>query len=220
MLHAVTTTQATERRMTPTFPDVTLATERLVLRRYEEADQPALTAMMDDELTAAWTSVPAPYSAVDAREWIARFAPAERDEGRGIVFAVTDHLTQRLVGSVHLMKTNWRVRSAEIGYVVAPWARGEGYAVESVLAVARWLFGEQGFERMELRTAAGNTASQQVALKIGCLSEGVLRSAGMVRTRTEDGRWAEVRTDVIVWGLIPEDLEDLDDLGPVGEAAV
>ncbi|WP_103503561.1 MULTISPECIES: GNAT family N-acetyltransferase [Streptomyces] len=194
--------------MTSTFPDVTITSDRLVLRPYDEADQRELTDMMDDELTAAWTSVPAPYSMADAREWIVRFAPAERNEGRGIVFAVTEHLTQRLVGSVHLMKTSWRFRSAEIGYVVAPWARGEGYAVEAVLAVTDWLFHDQKFERLELRTAAGNTASQQVALKVGCLSEGVLRNASTVRTRTEDGGWAEIRTDVIVWGLLPEDLED------------
>ena len=198
--------------MTSTFPDVTIHTERLVLRPYEEADIPELAEMMNDELSAAWTSVPTPYTAADARRWVTRTAPAERAEGRGIVFAVSEHLTQRLVGTVSLMNTSWRFRTATIGYVVAPWARGEGYAAESALAVAAWLLGDQKFERMELRTAAGNTASQQVALKIGCLSEGVLRNARTVRSRTEDGGWAEIRTDLIVWSLLPEDLEDLAEL--------
>ncbi|MDB1088964.1 GNAT family N-acetyltransferase [Streptomyces sp. ACA25] len=194
--------------MTSTFPDVTISTERLVLRPFEEADIPELTDMMNDEHSAAWTSAPAPYTAHDAREWITLRAPAERTEGRGIVLAVTEHLTQRLVGSVHLAKTDWRALATEAGYVVAPWARGEGYAAESVLAAARWLFGDQKFERLEVRTAAGNTASQQVAQKLGCISEGVLRNAGIVRSRTEDGGWADIRTDLIVWGLLPEDLEE------------
>ncbi|WP_328917052.1 MULTISPECIES: GNAT family N-acetyltransferase [unclassified Streptomyces] len=194
--------------MTSTFPDVTISTERLVLRAYEEADIPALAEMMNDELVTAWTAGPHPYTTADAREFVTRTAPAERDRGRGLVLAVTEFLTQRLVGTVQLQHTDWRIRGTEIGYLTATWARGEGYACESVLAVARWLFTHQGFERIELRTAADNTASQQVAQKIGCVSEGVLRNAGIVRSQTEDGRWAEIRADLLVWSLLPEDLDD------------
>ncbi|MEV7413620.1 GNAT family N-acetyltransferase [Streptomyces sp. NPDC089919] len=197
--------------MTTTFPDVTISTDRLVMRPFEEADVMALAEMMNDELVTAWTSVPHPYTVADARRWVRHQAPAERTEGRGIALAVTEFLTQRLVGVVHLQNTNWRCRSAEVGYVTAPWARGEGYASESVHAVAQWLFHDQRFERLELRTAADNTASQQVAQKIGCISEGVLRNAWIVRSQTPDGGWAETRTDLIVWSLLPEDLDGLDD---------
>jgi RimJ/RimL family protein N-acetyltransferase len=196
-----------ERQMT-TFPDVTIHTDRLVLRPYEEADIPELAEMMADDLITAWTSAPTPYGRAEAHDWITRQAPGERAEGRGIVFAICEHLTHRLVGSVALMQTAWPVRATEVGYAVAPWARGEGYAGEAVQGLARWLFGDQKFERLELRTAAGNAASQQVALKLGCVSEGVLRNAGIVRSRTEDGGWAEIRTDLIVWSLLPEDLDD------------
>ncbi|NBM19800.1 GNAT family N-acetyltransferase [Streptomyces sp. GC420] len=198
--------------MTSTFPDISISTDRLVLRPFEEADITALTEMMNDELVTAWTSVPQPYTVDDARHWATAGAPAERTEGRGIVFAVTEFLTQRLVGIVHLSNTDWRIRSTEVGYVTAPWARGEGYASESVLAVARWLFSDQKFERLELRTAADNTASQQVAQKIGCISEGVLRNAWIARVQQDDGGWSEVRTDLIVWSLLPEDLEGADPL--------
>jgi RimJ/RimL family protein N-acetyltransferase len=193
--------------MTSHFPDISISTDRLVLRSFEEADIPALAEMMNDELVTVWTGVPAPYTVDDARAWITRQAPAERTSGRGIVFAVTEFLTQRLVGTVHLKNTDWRTLAAEAGYVVAPWARGEGYASESVLAVAGWLFQDQKFERLELRTAADNTASQQVAQRIGCISEGVLRNAWIARSRTEDGGWTDIRTDLIVWSLLPEDLD-------------
>ncbi|GHE63678.1 GNAT family N-acetyltransferase [Streptomyces spiralis] len=193
--------------MTSTFPNVSISTERLVLRPFEESDIEAFAEMMNDELVTAWTSVPHPYTEADARAWITELAPAERAEGRGIVFAVDEFLTQRLVGTVHLSNTDWRVRSTEIAYVVAPWARGEGYASEAALATAQWVFQDRGFERLELRTAADNTASQQVAQKIGCISEGVLRGAWMARSRNGDGEWTDVRTDLIVWSLLPEDLE-------------
>lgn len=222
MLHAVaydphkrsrTTVSGMELRMTTTFPDVTISTDRLVLRPFEEEDVTALTEMMNDESVTAWTSVPHPYTRADAYGWATRLSHIERTEGRGIVFAVTEFLTQRLVGIVHLQNTNWRTRATEVGYVTAPWARGEGYASESVLAVTQWLFRDQGFERVELRTAADNTASQQVAQKIGCISEGVLRNAWIVRTQSADGSWSDSRTDVIVWSLVPEDLDDADGYG-------
>ncbi len=203
-----------------TFPDVSISTERLVLRPFEAADVPALTEMMNDELVTAWTSAPHPYTAADSETWVRTTAPAERREGRGIVFAVTEFLTQRLVGIVQLQHTNWRTLSTEAAFVTAPWARGEGYATESLLAVAQWLFRDQRFERLELRTAADNTASQQVAQKIGCISEGVLRNAWIARTQTEDGSWTDIRTDLIVWSLLPEDLEGAaDQLADAGYAS-
>ena len=193
--------------MTSTFPDISISTDRLVLRPFEEADIPALTEMMAEDQVSAWTTYPVPYTEAEARAFVAREAPAVRTGGEGIVLAVTEFLTQRLVGIVDLRHTDWRVLSAQASYVTATWARGEGYASESVLAVARWLFQDQKFERLELRTAADNTAAQQVAQKLGCISEGVLRNAWIARSRTEDGGWAEIRTDLIVWSLLPEDLD-------------
>ncbi|MEU9754914.1 GNAT family N-acetyltransferase [Streptomyces althioticus] len=196
--------------MTSTFPDISLSTERLVLRPLDADDVPALAAMMSDEQVGAWTGAPQPFTEDTARTWITEYAPAERAAGHGLDLAVAEFLTQRLVGLVRLTRTNWHVRSTELSYIVAPWARGEGYASEAALATAQWLFRDQKLQRVELRTAADNTAAQQVAQKIGCISEGVLRNACIARVRGEDGGWSEVRTDYIVWSLLPEDIEGAD----------
>ncbi|MFJ6213631.1 GNAT family N-acetyltransferase [Streptomyces sp. NPDC092296] len=193
--------------MAPTFPETAISTERLLLRPFEEEDVPALVEMVNDELVRCWTAVPQPYTERHAREWVHTRAPGDRAEGRGIAFAVTENLTQRLVGLVQLHRTHWRLRSTEATLITAAWARGEGYAPEALLAVAQWLFEDQGFERLELRTAAGNTAAQQVAQKTGGISEGVLRSAWIVRGGEPGGGDGETRTDLIVWSLLPEDLE-------------
>lgn len=193
--------------MTSTFPEISINTDRLVLRALEPEDVPALTDLMSDESVRTWTTVPSSYSSEDARSWIALGAPAERAQGRGIVLGVHEFLTQRLVGCVRLRRTDWRLRATEATVSVGPWARGEGYAAEALLGVAHWLFEDQKFERLELRTAAGNSAAQQVAHRIGCISEGVLRNAWIVRDGEAGGG---TRSDLIIWSLIPEDLD-----GPV-----
>ncbi|MED7950845.1 MULTISPECIES: GNAT family N-acetyltransferase [unclassified Streptomyces] len=195
--------------MAASFPETAISTERLLLRPLAEDDAAGLATMMADELVLAWTDLPHPFTESYAAELARSLAPAHRAAGRGIVFAVTEHLTQRLVGLVELRATDWRLRSTEIAFVTAAWARGEGYAPEAVLGVAQWLFEDRGFLRLEMRTAAGNTAAQQVAQKIGGISEGVLRSAWIVRG--EAGEVVEEsRSDLILWSLLPEDMETPD----------
>lgn len=194
--------------MAANFPETAITTERLLLRPLDDGDIAGLVALADDDQVQTWTSLPVPFTEAHAQHLVRVLAPGRRSEGSGIVFAVAEHLTQRLVGLVDLRATDWRLRSTEIGVITAAWARGEGYAPEAVLAVAQWLFEDRGFQRLELRTAAGNIAAQQVAQKTGAISEGVLRSAGIVRGE-EPGRQAVpgTRTDLILWGLLPEDLD-------------
>ncbi|MFD0530966.1 GNAT family N-acetyltransferase [Kitasatospora arboriphila] len=164
--------------MAASFPETAISTERLLLRPLDDGDTAGLTALASDDQVHTWTSLPSPFTEAHAQHLIRVLAPGQRAEGGGIVFAVAEHLTQRLVGLVDLRCTDWRLRSTEIGFITAAWARGEGYAPEAVLGVAQWLFEDRGFLRLELRTAAGNIAAQQVAQKTGAISEGVLRSAG------------------------------------------
>ena len=56
--------------MTSPFPNVSISTERLVLRPLDEDDVPALAEMMNDELVGAWTDVPQPFTEEGARTWI------------------------------------------------------------------------------------------------------------------------------------------------------
>ena len=185
-------------RTRPTFPEATLETERLRLRPYLPEDAPDVALACRDELTQRWLPLPNPYTDADALAWCTEISPGFRASGEGIEWAAVRRTDDRLVGSFGLKRTDWRGRSSEIGYWVAPWARGEGVAVEALQAIARWLLLEQGFERMVLRAATGNTASQRVAEKAGFTREGVARNAGF----TNDGR-----VDLVVFSLIPADLE-------------
>ncbi|WP_442945872.1 GNAT family N-acetyltransferase [Nonomuraea sp. LPB2021202275-12-8] len=181
-----------ERTPSDTLPRAELRTPRLLIRPFSEADVPDLTITGADPLTQAKTGVPRGYSEADAREFIV-LAERMRTRGHGIAWAVEDLATGRFAANVDLRDVDWGNRSCEVGYMAAPWARGQGITAEAVTAIARWLFGEQGFRRLKLRAAVTNPASQRVAEKAGFVREGVERNA----LRGED---------LVVFSLIPSDL--------------
>jgi RimJ/RimL family protein N-acetyltransferase len=185
-----------------TFPEDSLETPRLVLRPYRAEDAPEVALACRDELAQRWLPLPNPYTDADALAWCSEIAPGFRSSGEGIEWAAIRRSDGQLIGSFGLKRTDWRGRISEIGYWVAPWARGEGLAVEAVEAVAQWLLREQGFERLVLRAAPGNRASQRVAEKAGFQREGVARNAGF----TNDGR-----VDLVVFSLIRSDLDQSHD---------
>lgn len=184
------------------FPEMTLETPRLLLRAYRAEDAADVALACRDELTQRWLPLPNPYTDADALAWCTQISPSFRISGEGIEWAAERRSDGRLIGSFGLKRTDWRARTSEIGYWVAPWARGEGLAVEALLAIARWLLLDQGFERLALRTAPGNAASQRVAEKAGFSREGIARNAGF----TNDGR-----VNLVVFSLIPSDLAEPDE---------
>lgn len=66
----------------------------------------------------------------------------------------------------------------------------------ALLMLSQWIFQETGFQRIELRVAANNIASQRVAGKARFVREGIARNAGY----TNSGR-----CDLIIFSKIPSD---------------
>ncbi|NUO99447.1 MAG: GNAT family N-acetyltransferase [Nonomuraea sp.] len=176
----------------PALPKTELRTPRLLLRQPTPADVPGLAATGADELTQAHTGLPRGYTEDDARTFI-DICERMRMRGAGIAFAAEEYTTARFVANLDLRDLDWRNRTAEIGYMAAPWARGQGFTGEAVTAIARWLFERQGFQRLQLRAAVSNPASRRVAEKAGFTREGVARAA-------LGGE------DLVVYSLLPSDL--------------
>ena len=181
-----------------TFNDTTLTSRRLLLRPFGRSDIAETHLACADELTQRWLpALPRPYTAADAERWCTVAAHLIRTSGQGIQFAVTDLDARRLLGAVGLNRTDWRTRTSEVGYWVAPWARGTGIAAEAARALAAWALNDQQFGRLELRADARNAASCKTADRAGFHREGVLRSAGVGRGR---------RYDMVLYSLLPADL--------------
>ena len=179
----------------PTLPDERIVGDGIVLRPLAEEDIDPVADACNDPETLRWLPLPRPYGRPEARWFIDIFAPTTRDSGAGIIRAIERE--GRLVGCIDVKRVDWAARTAEVGYWMAPWGRGCGVATRATRAMSFWALREQGFERVELRAATGNVASQRVAEKAGFVREGVARNAGHVRSG---------RVDLVVYSLTRPDL--------------
>lgn len=178
---------------TPPPTVVRLEADGVVLRAYGPDDAPALERAFADPEIARWNPAPA------GPDPVGRFVRERNDwsDGDHVSWAVAD-ASDRFVGSVSVHQVDRPQGDAEIGYWVAPWARGQGYAVRSVVLASRFALTELGLHRLGLFHAVANPASCAVALAAGYRLEGTMRES----YRYADG----VRHDEHVHGLLASDL--------------
>ena len=179
------------------YPEPRLEDSVIALRPMREDDVAAVTAACQDPLIARYTLVPSPYGEDDAREWF-RVAEQQRCEGSGLHFVAVDAAGDGVLGSVGINAITWQHRVGQIGYWVAPEARGRGVAMRSVRLLAHWALGDLGLARVEIRVDVENEPSQLVAEAAGFIREAVLRS----RAESKGRRWDEV-----MFSLLPADFE-------------
>jgi RimJ/RimL family protein N-acetyltransferase len=140
------------------------------LRALRDGDVARLVEAGADERSRHWLPfLPDPYTQQDARDFISRCDTAAM-EGKGITFAVADPVSDAVLGTIglrHDRGTSW-----EVGYLAHPDARGRGVMTHAVGLATRHLMigladGGLGATRSYIKAAAGNSASQQVALANG-----------------------------------------------------
>lgn len=154
------------------LPTLVVRTRRLVLRPYRPEDVDAVFRACQDAENRRWLNIPDPYGRDDAVEFVTVTTVTARAEGTALVTAV--EADGRFVGSagLHFPRT---LVGPGIGYWLAPWARGRGYAAEAAAALAEWGIAH-GAHRVHLFADVRNTASQEVALRAGFTREGTVRS--------------------------------------------
>lgn len=177
----------------------------LRLRRPKRSDTDALIAACQDPEISRWTRTPSPYGAVEADSF---FALAQQrcddgDEARTFVLADADDV---LLGCVGFPRVQPAEARAELGYWLAPNARGHGHltaAIRPLLREALLL----GYERIEAEVLVGNDASCRVLERVGFTHEGVLRSLaadgiGMGSARIDVHIYSVIRADPIATSLL------------------
>lgn len=163
---------------------VEIAAGRLQLRPPTVEDAEDALLILADHDVARWNPGPPVLDLAEARAWCAR--GGDWSDGSHATFSVLDATGGRLLGNVSLHGIDPVQRAAQVGYRVAPWARGQGVATDAVAAISRWAFGRLDLVRIELAHAVANPGSCRVAEKAGYRLEGTLRQSFVYDGRRHD----------------------------------
>jgi [ribosomal protein S5]-alanine N-acetyltransferase len=166
------------------------------LRLLAESDVPAVADACNDPEIARFTTIPSPYSARHAREWI-RQANRGLRSGTDLQAVVVNASTGELLGAVGLNGIDPATRRCAAGYWVTADARGRGVATRSLRLLCAHAFAELGIERIEAWIDPDNLPSLKVAERVGFSREGLLRSFMPING---------VRRDMLMYSLLPGEL--------------
>lgn len=180
----------------PSVPQPPVLSDGVVsLRMPRPADADDIALGCQDAQVAQWTTVPAPYARSDAEEWLAK-RPGPAEWWRSPTWSVTVLPQDRWCGNIDLRLDG--EGAAEVGYLLAPWARGQGYATRTLRLACGWAFGALGIEVVTWYAYAGNEASLHTARRVGFqIPDHVFRGYGAQRGG---------RRDCWIGTLTPEDL--------------
>ncbi|HUO17655.1 MAG TPA: GNAT family protein [Verrucomicrobiae bacterium] len=150
--------------------DVNLETQRLTLRSYSEADIAQLVPLIGAREVAATTGrIPHPYSAKDARQFLALI-----ETDREVRLAITLRGDGHLIGGIGLRLME-EYQHAELGYWLGVPFWGHGYATEAAREMLGYGFGELRLHRIFASHFQNNPASANVLKKLGMKYEGCQR---------------------------------------------
>ena len=178
-----------------TAPDPPLADDLIRLEPIDETHHADLLDLVGDGAVAAFTLVPTGAGANFVSGWIGRYKRGW-DDGTCAGFVACDAADGAFLAFASVVRLDLDARQGELGYAVAPAARGRGVATRCVRLLTQWAFDELGVVRLVLDIDSANRASEQVARRAGYQLEGVRRSAHF-----KEGR----RTDVGVWSRLRDD---------------
>ncbi|MHC1769402.1 MAG: GNAT family N-acetyltransferase [Verrucomicrobiia bacterium] len=163
-----------------------LKTERLILRPLTLEDAPVVQHLAGRrEIADTTISIPHPYSAQQARDWISGHMEA-RAQLKGMVFGVELTRTNQLIGTIGLREIDQEHLKAEMGFWIGMDWWGNGYATEAARRLIRYGFQELGLNRIYAHHMVRNPASGRVLEKIGMQREGLLRQRVRKWGRFED----------------------------------
>jgi RimJ/RimL family protein N-acetyltransferase len=144
-----------------------------------------LEAVGNDPLVQRFTRVPEPFGSQEAARWLGLYEQGWEDGSRA-GFAILDLATGAFVGMIAFVVLRLESMEAEVGYIVAPEARGRGVAHRALTLLTRWGFEIVGLERIELRAELENPASLKVAERCGYVREGTMRGVHLKGVRRGD----------------------------------
>lgn len=175
------------------------------LRPWRHSDSARVAEACADAVSQHYLAdLPRSYTEQDARTFVA-LAHEDARAGRAVAWCLAAPESDVCLGALSIMETHahlaavGRRTSGVVGYWLHPDARGRGVLTEALRLAVRHAFvdvadGGLGLERLALRAAGRNTASQAVARRVGFTEVGRDRRA----ERLGDGTFDDlVRFDLL-----------------------
>jgi RimJ/RimL family protein N-acetyltransferase len=148
------------------LPDPHLADDVVVLVPWSEDDVDAIVEYCNDPAISEYTFLPVPYERKHALAFL-RGQDDRRERGEAIDLAIRDREDGDLLGAVGMRAFREERRSVEVGYWVAPKARGRGAAPRAVRLMTDWALANLPLRRIDLPLDHRNEGSRRVAEKAG-----------------------------------------------------
>ena len=167
------------------FPVEGIADGEIRLRLRADSDTPAIVAACRDPEVPRWTRVPEPYDESTAAEWAAE-SGRQQESGEGLHLVIADLESDHFLGSIGVHNINRSEGRCDIGYFLAPEARGRGIMTRAVGLLSGWIFQSLPVERIEITIEPANAASRAVAERAAYTFEGILRSHTVIKGRRRD----------------------------------
>jgi RimJ/RimL family protein N-acetyltransferase len=179
-----------------------LTSEHVRLSVPTYADVDAITSACQDPAVAEWTVVPVPYERRHAEGFVRYHVADGWAKGTVYTWAVRapGDADGPLIGMVGLTceGSPGEERAGELGFWMAPDARGDGLCTEAARLVVDWALDpeELGLSVVTWVAYVGNWASRRVAWRLGFRVEATLRRHALQRG---------VRRDAWVGTILPDD---------------
>ena len=149
-----------------------LESERLLLRRPERRDIPAIVPLANDfDVAKNLSTMPHPYTAADGEAFMARM-DEKRDNRTDFVFAITRKPDCVYMGSIGLHQ---RDEGYEFGYWLGKPFWRHGYATEAAHRLIAFAFDEVNADFVWAGWFHDNPRSGNVLAKLGCVPRGFTR---------------------------------------------
>ena len=162
-----------------------LAGDGVRLRPLRDDDAPAYAAAFRDDPELGLLI----GTETDPDEASVRERIANAEQRGGFELAITADVSDAFLGLVAVHGIEIAHGRAEVGFWLAPDARGAGLGTRAVALVVSWLFGEAGLRRVEMTTTPENAGALHLARRLGFEQEGVLRQRAVERGRAVDIVW-------------------------------
>jgi RimJ/RimL family protein N-acetyltransferase len=148
-----------------------IETERLVLRRFGEADREPFATINADPRVHAWLGGPIGRTASDLTMDRANRHIDEHGFGFWAVERKTDRRLIGMIGLRHMPEDLPPAPVIEAGWRLAPDCWGQGFAAEGAGAAIAWGFAHLAADEIMAITAATNLRSQQVMRRLGMVEQ-------------------------------------------------